>query len=90
MQHKGLNLRASKERSASAVLRPQEDGRGRCVGSHGQWSGHARAQEGPRKCQKREVEHGPVQVRLNGCPLHTVKPDILRVKAHVLITDGFI
>eukprot|EP00438_Fugacium_kawagutii_P030343 Skav223226 [mRNA] locus=scaffold2231:183899:184874:+ [translate_table: standard] len=33
------------------------------------------------------VRTGSGQVRLNGCPLHTVKPDILRVKA--LTFDDF-
>merc|ERR1712151_679154 len=28
------------------------------------------------------VRTGSGQVRLNGCPLHTVKPDILRVKVY--------
>ena len=40
--------------SCSTVLRPQEDGRGRCVGSHGKWSGQAPV---PQVGSRRNLEH---------------------------------
>ena len=71
------------------MLREEENGRGR--GSRALGSRPGQASGGvwlpgtrPRRGRATWFCGVALQVRLNGCPLHTVKPDILRVKARSL------